>query len=107
MGLILLLALLKKGIFLEELLYLLVPYLVTASGGIFCYRRVRAGRAIIAASGISILVSLGQMILRGSGASFYQSNHLGYWAVVMILCILFLSDQIKKMMRQMEDMAWS
>lgn len=93
--------------FAAELMYILVPYMLTASGSLMVYRRYAQRDA----NYMSLVVSGGVAALELSavhGAAFlFEDRYVGVWAAGCALLAVLFAVQIRKSAKSMEDMVWN
>lgn len=98
----LLVALLAGGNFWETILYLLIPYLLTAYGSLILVRNITGREGIYACAGLGVFVGMiaGFATLRYGW--IYQTRYTGFWfiAVCFLACLTFRES--KQNIRRME-----
>lgn len=103
----LLLALLVGGSFWENVLYMLMPYLLTAYGSLILVRMISGKEGIYACAGLGMLVG---MVVEFSTLRYrwiYQGRYTGFWFVAVCFIMYLTIRESKRNIRKMEEIVWN
>lgn len=92
---------------LAEFLYILAPYLLTASGSLMIYRRYAQRDANYMGLAFSGLVAALELSAARGASFLYEERYVGAWAAASALLLAQFFVQIRKSMRTMEEMVWN
>lgn len=102
-----LLGLAMGGWWIVEMLYLLVPYLMTAAGGVNIIRRHPGRGGTRLCFLLAVLVSLGDWLL-GKGAQFlYEPGFLFFWIAAFAASLAVCLKGSYHMIRMTEELVWN
>ncbi len=101
------LAVLMRGRFLEEFLYLLVPYLFTAWIGLFICRHVNWAKANYLFFAVALFTASAQFFAGRQHPVLYSGDIPGVWIAASLFLLLALGIQMQKTIQKMEDAVWN
>lgn len=82
--------------FIAVLMYMLVPYMLTAIGGLMVHRRYPPRSANYASLAISGAVIGFELTFAREAAFVYRKQYIGLWAAATVILALLLAAQIRK-----------
>ncbi|MDD6810961.1 MAG: hypothetical protein PUD93_03705 [Lachnospiraceae bacterium] len=92
---------------LQTGIYLLVPYLMSTSFGLWIVRRMRGKEAFYACAGAATLVSVLQTALKSGAAFLFEQRAFIWWILTFIILLLWTIAECRQMVRQKEDFLWN
>ncbi|MDE6759435.1 MAG: hypothetical protein K2J90_02005 [Lachnospiraceae bacterium] len=101
------LALLAGGNLLETVLYLFVPYLLTAYGSLILVRTISGKDGIYACAGLGVFVSMVTEFSILQYSWIYQTRYAGFWFVVVCFIMYLMIREGKRDIRKMEELVWN
>lgn len=90
-----------------ELLYILAPYMLTASGSLMVYRRYAQREANYMSLAISTGVAVLELSAAHGAAFLFEDRYAALWAAWCVLLVVLFAVQIRKSMQTMEEMVWN
>uniref|UniRef100_UPI004056E112 hypothetical protein n=1 Tax=Agathobacter sp. TaxID=2021311 RepID=UPI004056E112 len=90
-----------------HMLYLLTPYFVTAGGGLFIVRNMRANENTFFCFLLAAAVSTAQMVLPWQFSELFLPGFLPLWAMVCIMGIAATIKESYRTIQMTEDLAWN
>lgn len=88
-------------------LYLLTPYLLTATIGLEISRRVRGNEGLLACATVAGLVCSLEEVTKFSRPELYQTEAIPLWGAVLVLTIAASVLEFFKMMKEAEELQWN
>ena len=90
-----------------QVLFFLVPYLLSSLGCLHAARRWKGKEGIYAGMGVAACVSLLALVLYGNFAWLLGARYLGWWLFMAgVLGILFLRESVQ-MIKKTEELLWN
>lgn len=88
-------ALFAGGDFLQTMLYILTPYLMTACGSFYLVRHISGWEGIYSCAGLAFAVCLLTLLSRRIYGWLYQEQYTVWWmiAVIVLLCLMFTESR--------------
>jgi len=88
-------------------LYLLTPYLLNCYGTLFVINRLRSRETIYICSGVTVLVSILNTMLRTSTNEIYTERYGLFWVISFIMLAALSAKEIVKMIKKMGELQWN
>lgn len=101
------LAFLAGGDFCENILYLLVPYLVSAYGSLVLVRNIAGRDGVFACIGFGVLVGAAAGFSSLQFTWFYQTKYAGLWLMAVCFLVYLTYRESKRSIQKMEDIVWN
>jgi hypothetical protein len=92
---------------LQTGLYLLVPYLLTITIGLWVTRKVRVIESMYVCIGISACISGINFFVQTIFPIVYEEKYLLNWILILIILIILTIRELKKDIRQTEELIWN
>ncbi|WP_455717568.1 hypothetical protein [Anaerosporobacter sp.] len=104
---ILFIALLSGYNVYSQLVYMMVPYLITAIGGLMIVRKVSNRDGTYLCFSFSVLVAFLVIVVSMKYNFIYNTSYLGIWTVVCVCFMVLMIREIHRTIRKTEDLAWN
>lgn len=103
----LLFAFLAGGDFGKNVLYLMVPFLISAYGSLILVRKIPGRDGVYACAAFGITVGIAASFSALQLSWLYQAQYTGFWllAVCFLLCLTFVES--KRNIRNLEEIVWN
>lgn len=88
-------------------IYLLVPYLLTVTTGLWITRRFHSREAIYGCMSVAIFISGANMGLHLIADFVYQSSYITWWFVLSVLLLGRMIYETYCTIKQTEELAWN
>lgn len=88
-------------------LYILVPYMLTVVIGLWVTRRVHGMESMYLCMGITVGVSALSIFLRRIFPIIYEMQYMSIWIIGFVFLIVLVVKEMKKIIEQTEELAWS
>lgn len=88
-------------------IYLLVPYLLTVTTGLWITRRFHSREAIYGCMSVTVLISGANMGLHLIADFVYQSSYISWWFVLSVLLVGKMIYETYCTIKQTEELAWN
>lgn len=105
--LLLLVAAFSGGEMFSRIIYMLVPYLITAAGGLMLMRRFPDKEGNLMYFGFSALVALLECAITLRYSYIYEAAYLNVWMAVCAVCMVLLIREALRTIRMTEELAWN
>lgn len=102
-----LLAAICGGTFYEELLFLLVPYLLTAGGGTVIIRKYPGSNGTRYCCVLATIVACLEHTASVNYSYLYSSQYTSFWLILAILSLLFVLMEGRKTIKSSEELIWN
>ena len=103
----LLFAFLAGGDFGKNVLYLMVPFLISAYGSLILVRTIPGKDGIYACAGLGAFVSAMMEFSILQYSWIYQTRYTGIWFAVVCLIMYLIIKEGKRNIRKMEELVWN
>lgn len=90
-----------------NIVYIMVPYFVTAGGGLYLVRKMRGADGTFACFTLAVIVSLVEIIMPWKYSSIFTPQYLPYWLVGCTVALAYMMRESYRTIRMTEDLAWS
>ena len=97
----------SKVAFFPCMIYLLVPYFITALGNLFLVRKIPGREVVYGCAALAAVVSFGQLLLVSTWRWLYEPQWIGIWVVMGILCFGMVGRELYQTMNKTEELAWN
>lgn len=87
--------------------YMLCPYLLTVSGGLWIVRRVRGKEAVYLCAGMAAAVSIGSTVSHQIFHTFYQERTFFWWLAALLVFAYGTLRQCFQLVKEAEELAWN
>lgn len=106
------LVLIVAAVFMGEkmyanIVYMMVPYFLTAAGGLYLVRKIRGAEGTAACCTLAMLVSCMQTFLLWKYSILYTQRYTSIWVLVCVIGLLVLMRESYRTIRMTEDLAWN
>lgn len=88
-------------------LYVLAPYLLTVSAGLWAVRRTRGMEGVYLCMGIAVCVSGMGYFARNIFPALYEPGFTPAWAAVSAGLLILVIREMRKNVKQTEELAWN
>lgn len=88
-------------------LYLLVPYLLSSTLGLWAVRKFQDVEVTYVCMGTSAIVCLFNIILKNMVSGYYEEQRFIWWLVAGIYLVFKTCSEYKKTMYQTEELIWN
>lgn len=111
-GLVTLILLILMGCFIggavcRNLIYMLVPYLITAYGGLCIVRKVPNREGTYLCGGVACFISLTCFVGSQLFEWIYEMRYFGGWLLILILFLLLTVCEGYRTIRRTEELVWN
>ena len=107
LAIILVVALVGRQNVFSQIIYMLVPYMITAAGGLMIARRMADKEGTFICMAFSMFVAVLTAALPWQFDTIYSQDYIGMWIIAGILCTLLIVREVKRTIRMTEDLAWN
>lgn len=90
-----------------SVVYMIVPYFVTAGGGLYLVRNMRGTDGTFACFLLAVIVSLVEVIVPWKYQNIFTARYFPYWLVACAAALAFMMRESYRTIRMTEDLAWS
>lgn len=91
----------------SQLVYMIVPYLITAIGGLMIVRKFSHREGTYLCFGFSLLVAFLVSAVSIKYSFIYEASYLSIWTVICVLFMVLMIKEICRTIRKTEDLAWN
>lgn len=88
-------------------IYLLVPYLLTSVLSLTAARKIHGKEVLYACTGISILVSSLNFVVKEMLPNVYGEKQFVWWCVLVIYLLVRMLNEYKRTIYQTEELVWN
>lgn len=92
---------------LQTGVYLLVPYLLTAGGGLWLFRKINGREALYASGGLAVMIGIFPLLSRYMMSFLYQPEVFGWWLAALVLLCFLTGCEYQKTVKRTEEFTWS
>jgi len=107
LAIILVVALVGRQDVFSQIIYMLVPYMITAAGGLMITRRMADREGTYICMAFSMFIAVLTVALPWQFDMMYSQDYIGMWIIAGILCTLLIVREVKRTIRMTEDLAWN
>lgn len=107
LAIILVVALVGRQDVFSQIIYMLVPYMITAAGGLMITRRLADKEGTFICMAFSMFVAVLTAALPWQFDIIYSQDYMGMWIIAGILCTVLIVREVKRTIRMTEDLAWN
>ena len=87
--------------------YLLIPYLLTDTAGLWITRNIRGKEGLYTCVGAAVCISVSHSLISPRFINILCMDYFEWLIAVLILLIVFCTKETKKMIRQTEELRWN
>lgn len=91
----------------QILLYVLVPYLLTAAVCLQLCRWISGKESLYACAGAAALISGGISVLQWRASPLFQHSQLPWWGLMTVLLLAALAYELRQTIKQTEEYPWN
>lgn len=91
----------------QNAFYIWVPYFLTAVLSLSAMRRLRGREGSFVCAGIAAAVSAMSAVATDSCNPAFEARYLGYWVVAAVVLLMITAWECRRMIQNVEDLAWS
>ena len=107
LAIILVVALVGRQDVFSQIIYMLVPYMITAAGGLMITRRLADKEGTFICMAFSMFVAVLTAALPWQFDIIYSQDYMGMWIIAGILCTVLIVREVNRTIRMTEDLAWN
>ncbi len=92
---------------LQAITYLIVPYFIVCGFCLWLLIHLRGQEGVYGCAAAACLVSVANILLSNGAPLLYSYAHLNGWLVLLALSGIFMGVQIRKLLKQGEELTWN
>ena len=90
-----------------NIVYMMVPYFMTAAGGLYLVRKIKGTEGTAACCLLAVVVSCMETFLSWKYSILYTQQYIAVWLVACVTGLLFMMRESYRAIRMTEDLAWN
>lgn len=90
-----------------NILYMMVPYFLTAAGGLYLLRKIRGMEGTAACCAFSVIISGMETFVSWKHSILYTRQYISLWLLVCVFGLMLMMREGYRAIRMTEDLVWN